>query len=334
MRSQSGSRDPADYKLEGPAALRVLFGQCGECAWYKILVRSMTGYGRGQSEGGGCRVTVEIRSVNHRFLDLKLRGAALEPAQEEKLRQLVGKTVTRGALSLSTRVDRGGTSTELHVDQAIARRAHNELRQLSDLLGMEGEVPLSMICNQPGVMVAAESDPESDQEAAGLLAEQLLQAGGDALAELAQMRLTEGSILRRDLESRLTKLRELATELAEHARDTPEVAQKRLQERIDRLLKHSKVEVDPARLAQEVAIVADKLDITEELVRVSAHLEQLAELIGKTEPVGRKLDFLVQELGREFNTVTSKSQSAKVAHLVVEAKAEMEKIREQVQNIE
>lgn len=334
MHPQIGSRDPADYNSGASAGLGASGEERAECPWYKLHVRSMTGYGRGQSEGDGCRVTVEIRSVNHRFLDLKLRGTALEPAQEEKLRQLVGKTVTRGALSLSTRVDRGAGATELHVDQAAAQRAHAQLRQLSDQLGLEGEIPLSMICNQPGVMAVAESDPEADKVAAGLLAEQVLQAGALALAELAQMRLTEGSILRRDLESRLTKLQELAAALAEHAKDTPEVAQKRLQDRLDRLLKHSTVEVDPARLAQEVAIVADKLDITEELVRVSAHLEQVAELISKSEPVGRKLDFLVQELGREFNTVTSKSQSAKVAHLVVEAKAEMEKIREQVQNIE
>jgi uncharacterized protein (TIGR00255 family) len=305
-----------------------------ESAWYKFRVRSMTGYGRGQSEGGGCRVTVEIRSVNHRFLDLKIRGASLEPAQEDKLRQRVGKTVTRGALSLSTRVDRQGSATELRVDEAAARRVHGELLQLSEMLGMEREIPLSMICNQPGVMVVPEADPEADREAAGQLEEQLLSAAGDALEELSEMRLTEGTILRRDIESRLATLEGLAAQLAEHSKDTPEVAQKRLQDRIDRLLKHSKVEVDEARLAQEVAIVADKLDITEELVRVSAHLEQIAELVAKSDPVGRKLDFLVQELGREFNTVTSKSQSAKVAHLVVEAKAEMEKIREQVQNIE
>ncbi len=294
----------------------------------------MTGYGRGQSEGDGCRVTVEIRSVNHRFLDLKLRGASLEPAQEDKLRQLVGKTVTRGALSLSTRVDRRGTIAALRVDYAAARRAHSELRQLSELLGIDREIPLSMICNQPGVMVVPDVDPELDRQAAGQLIEQLLSATTNALADLGEMRLSEGTILRRDLESRLSNLKELAAQLAEHANDTPEITQKRLQDRIDRLLKHSKVEVDAARLAQEVAIVADKVDITEELVRVSSHLEQMAVFIAKAEPVGRKLDFLVQELGREFNTVTSKSQSAKVAHLVVEAKAEMEKIREQVQNIE
>ncbi len=191
-----------------------------------------------------------------------------------------------------------------------------------------------MICNQPGVMVVAEADPESDRAAAGVLEGHLLEAGGAALSELSAMRLTEGKILRRDLDQRLSTLRGLAAELDEHAKVTPELAQGRLQERIDRLLKHSKVEVDAARLAQEVAIVADKLDITEELVRVAAHLEQIAELIGQDEPVGRKLDFLVQELGREFNTITSKSQSAKVGRLVVDAKAEMEKIREQVQNIE
>jgi uncharacterized protein (TIGR00255 family) len=294
----------------------------------------MTGYGRGQSEGGGCRVTVEIRSVNHRFLDLKLRGAALESAQEEKLRQLVTQALTRGAVSVSTRIDRTGSKSELRVDEEAARRVHGQLQELSELLGISGEIPLAMICNQPGVIVAPEADAETEKAYAKLLADLIAKAGAEALSELSSMRLVEGTILRRDMDARLSVLQGLAGELSEHAKDTPEVAQKRLQERIDRLLKHAKVEVDPARLAQEVAIVADKLDITEELVRISAHLEQLAELINLSEPVGRKLDFLVQELGREFNTITSKSQSAKVAHLVVEAKAEMEKIREQVQNIE
>ena len=294
----------------------------------------MTGYGRGQSEGGGCRVTVEIRSVNHRFLDLKLRGAALEPAHEEQLRQLLGKTLTRGAVSVSIRVDRSGAQSEMKIDEAAARRVHSQLQQLSDIFGMNREIPLSMICNQPGVLVAASADAEADKESAAVLAEQLLAASKGAVEELAAMRLTEGKILGRDLDSRLTNLNELAAQLQEHAKDTPETAQARLHDRLERLLKHSKVEVDAARLAQEVAIVADKLDITEELVRLSAHLEQIRELVAQSEPVGRKLDFLVQELGREFNTITSKSQSAKVAHLVVEAKAEMEKIREQVQNIE
>lgn len=290
----------------------------------------MTGYGRGQSEEFGCRVTVEIRSVNHRFLDLKLRGAALEPAQEGKLRQLIGKSISRGALSVSTRIDRRGGQSEVRIDHAAARRAHSQLSQLGDVLGLRAELPLSMICSQPGVMVAAETDPE----AARRIGEQVLEAASGALEELTTMRLTEGGTLRKDLETRLGALRELASSLGEHAKSTPEETQRRLQERLDRLLKHSKVEVDEARLAQEVAIVADRLDVTEELVRVSSHLDQVTELVEESVPVGRKLDFLVQELGREFNTITSKSQSAKVARLVVEAKAEMEKIREQVQNIE
>jgi uncharacterized protein (TIGR00255 family) len=272
---------------------------------------------------------VEIRSVNHRFLDLKLRGQTLEAPQEEKLRQLVGKAISRGALSVSTRVDKQLGQGEHRIDQAAARRVHSRLSQLSDALGLSAEIPLTMICNQPGVMVT-ESDPESTRRTGELV----LEAAAHALEDLGSMRVREGAILRKDLETRLSSLKELAQKLGENAKNTPEEARKRLQDRIDRLLKHSKVEVDEARLAQEVAIAADRLDVTEELVRVSAHLEQVAELVKESVPVGRKLDFLVQELGREFNTITSKSQSAKVARLVVEAKAEMEKIREQVQNIE
>ena len=154
----------------------------------------MTGYGRGKSEREGCRVTVEIRSVNHRFLDLKLRGTALDAVSEGKLRQLVGNGVTRGALSVSTRVDRRAGQGELQVDQDLARRAHAQLSELSELLGLSKEIPLSLICSHPGVMYSA----EADDGATSLIAELVLEAAGGALGELVAMRETEGASLRRD----------------------------------------------------------------------------------------------------------------------------------------
>lgn len=289
----------------------------------------MTGYGRGQSEHQGCRVTVEIRSVNHRFLDIKLRGAALDPATEEKLRGAARAKLTRGAVTVATRIDSQSRQSELRIDSAAARRAHNELRSLSGVLGLDREIPLALICSQPGVMVAGEVEDNSEAVSIAVTA-----AAKAAVEDLLGMRETEGKALKGDVQARLEVLAALAKQLSELAKDSPAEAQRRLNERLERLLKNSKVQVDDARLAQEVAIAADRLDVTEELVRVESHLQQIHEILAQETSIGRRLDFLVQELGREFNTVTSKSQSAEIARAVVEAKAEMEKIREQVQNIE
>ncbi len=294
----------------------------------------MTGYGRGKSEVEGSAITVEIRSVNHRFLDLKLRGAALEPKHEETLRKRIGKAITRGALSVSIRLDRQSGQGTPQVDSAAAQRVYQDLRSLAESLGTNTEIPLALVVGTPGVMVARAASAAESEAQALAVGDCILKAADVALAELVEMRAAEGASLKSDIESRLGTLSALAIELGELAKTGPADAQKRLEERLAKLLKNSQVEVDEARIAQEVAVLADKLDVTEELVRLSSHFEQLAILLSEAKPVGRKLDFLVQELGREFNTVTSKSQSANVARLVVDAKAELEKIREQVQNVE
>lgn len=290
----------------------------------------MTGYGRGHGQAAGPRVTVEIRAVNHRFLDLKLRGANIEAACEEALRKKVSASLSRGSVSVSVRIDVGGQRGEGRIDERAAQRACEELRGLSRRLGLQGDIGLGLLLAQPGVVVHG----ELDEEATKSLSASILAAADEALQGLAEMRTTEGAELCRDLLSRVETLRGIAAQLREKTDEAPELARKRFEERIAQLLKASQVEVDPQRLAQEVAIAADKMDVTEELVRVASHLQQISDLADSHEPVGRRLDFLVQELGREFNTIGSKSQSAEIARLVVEAKAEMEKIREQVQNIE
>jgi len=290
----------------------------------------MTGYGRGQSESPHCQVTVDIRSVNHRFLDLKIRGAALDPGSEEKLRERIGKSVSRGALSVSIRIEQQGDSKQLRVDLQAAKMAYDGLQELRDSLGLREEVSLELLCKQPGVMGIAPSDDKALAE----VGECALSAAAGALEQLMAMRTKEGKALRLDMESRLERLASIADTLAQAASKSPEDARTRLEERIGKLLKSTAIAIDESRLAQEVAITADRLDVSEEIVRVRSHLDQLEELLQESNPVGRRLDFLVQELGREFNTVTSKSQSARIARMVVDAKAEMEKIREQVQNIE
>jgi uncharacterized protein (TIGR00255 family) len=294
-------------------------------------VRSMTGYGRGLAERDGRRAVVEIRSVNHRFMDIKLRGAALDAGLEERLASRVRERITRGSLTVTIRVEGAAAAAALRVDEHAARRVHEALRHLAASLDLDaGRISLELIAAQPGVLVPIEGDRSSDA-----LAECVAEATERALDGLVAMRDAEGQTLRRDLVRRFDGLRQLASSLERLAGSAPEDGGRRLRDRLGRLLAAGKVAVDEARLAQEVAILADRLDITEELVRVGSHIGQLGELMGQgNQAVGRRLDFLVQELGREFNTVASKSQSAEIARLVVEAKAELEKVREQVQNVE
>jgi len=290
----------------------------------------MTGYGRGVADVDGSRASIEIRSVNHRFMDVKLRGASLDPAIEEKVQARLRKSIGRGALTVTIKLDSQSRAAVSRIDLVAARRAHTALRELADSVGLEQEISLSLLCSQPGVMVATEADRSSEP-----LAASIHQAAEAALSELLAMREREGSTLQRDLTARLERLGELATTLEGLAKSAPDEAQKRLNDRLQRLLSNSKVTSDDARLAQEVALLSDRLDVTEEIVRVRSHLGQLADLMKTADkPIGRRMDFLVQELGREFNTVASKSQSAEIASTVVEAKAGLEKIREQVQNIE
>jgi uncharacterized protein (TIGR00255 family) len=291
----------------------------------------MTGYGRGVAERDGHRVAAEIRSVNHRFLDLKLRGASLDPALEDRLLSRVRARVTRGAITLTIRLETTRSAASIRVDLGAARRTYEALRELADALQIQREIDLPLVCAQPGVITLVEQERGTET-----LSEVAAEAVDAALEQLMTMRDAEGQTLARDLGARLETMIGLTRSLEGHVGTAPEDAQRRLSERLTRLLKNSKVAVDDQRLAQEVAVLADRLDVTEELVRVSSHVDQLRNLMNGNdeEAVGRRLDFLVQELGREYNTIASKSQSAEIARVVVDAKAELEKIREQVQNIE
>lgn len=290
----------------------------------------MTGYGRGASETDGILATVEIRSVNHRFLDLKLRGATLAPEVEEAITGAVRERVERGSVTVQVRVEQHGEVSALRIDREAARRVHAELSAMREELGIDEPVSLALICAQPGVMVLRQDEPGGEG-----VASCVLEAASRALDGMIRMRETEGMALSRDLEGRLSRLSELVDELAENAQREPAQARQRLHERLARLMEGSEIAVEGDRLAQEVALLADRLDITEELVRLRSHLEH-AGFLGSEIPnaVGRRLEFMVQEMGREINTVGAKSHSAEIARLVVDAKAELEKIREQVQNIE
>jgi uncharacterized protein (TIGR00255 family) len=291
----------------------------------------MTGYGRGTAERGGRRVTIEIRSVNHRFLDVKVRGASLEAGVEEAIVARVRDQIDRGSVAIAVRIERRAV-TGFAIDRDAARAAHATLRALAEELGTPPP-GLDLVVGQPGVVVSPDADAGDDGELAAAAGA----AADTALTALIAMRVTEGGALARELEARGAALRGIVAEVAQLAEHVPGDLRRRLDERIRRLLADADAaaSVEPARLAQEVALLADRADVTEELVRLASHLEQLAAVIAtETGSVGRRLDFLLQEVGRELNTIGSKSPSAEIIARVVAAKVELEKLREQAQNVE
>ncbi|HSN28079.1 MAG TPA: YicC/YloC family endoribonuclease [Kofleriaceae bacterium] len=277
----------------------------------------MTGFGRGVAEHAGTRVAVDIRSVNHRFLDLKLRGT-LAPALEEAISQRVRAAIERG--SISVQVHFVQTAGVAKVDLAAAGAAHVQLAEVARALGLPGP-DLALVLAHPGVLAS-----RGDEELPDAV---ILGATDAALAQLQTMRASEGAALARELTARLGELARLREQIAGLSRDVPGQLRARLLERIGKL-----EGLEPQRVAQEVALLADRADVTEELVRLASHLEQARALVAGPGSVGRRLDFLVQELGRELNTIGSKSALAEITALVVEGKAVLEKVREQVQNVE
>ncbi len=287
----------------------------------------MTGFGRGTSDHAAVRATVDIRAVNHRFLDLKLRGN-LPPATEEAIASKIRATLERGAISVSVHLARTSPSSA-RIDYAAARAAHESLRQLANQLGFVGP-DLKLVLAQPGVIISDANASTTEQEDAMHAA--IVAATELALAQLAAMRETEGQALARDLAARLDEIGATCTQLAGRAATVPSELQRKLHERVQRLL--GDAHLDPARLAQEIALLADRADISEELVRLASHLDQARALVADAKPSGRRLDFLVQEIGRELNTIGSKASAAELTAAVVGGKAALEKLREQVQNVE
>jgi len=284
----------------------------------------MTGFGRGVSEQGSVRATVDLRTVNHRFLDLKLR-ATVAPALEEQISSKIRAGIERGSVAVSVHVARPTAATgALRIDEAAAHHAHTTLRHMATTLGL-APPDLALVLAQPGVIQTSSDDGDVGDSA-------ILAALDQALAQLSEMRAVEGAALQRELLSRLDELAQLRATIETHAAGITEQLHKKLVDRVAKLV--GDAAIDPARLAQEVALLAERADITEELVRLGSHLDQARTIATGSAASGRKLDFLVQEIGRELNTIGSKSQRTEISASIVEAKSVLEKMREQVQNVE
>jgi uncharacterized protein (TIGR00255 family) len=290
-------------------------------------MRSMTGYGVGDAPLQTGRLVVEIRSVNHRFLDVRVRAghrfADLAPLVESFARE----KFARGRLDILVRGE-GGVGGGGTIDRERARAAWRELSALRDEIAPNQELPLSLLATVPDLFVSPVDELREEARAAARTA-----FDAAALA-LDAMRAREGAALREDLVTRLAALREIAAGIAARAPALVELHRKKLLERAERLKLAQELHADSARLEQEIALFAERVDIAEELTRLESHCDQFETMLKAGGSIGRRLDFLLQELAREANTMGAKSPDAQVSHAIVEAKAEIERMREQVQNVE
>lgn len=292
-------------------------------------MRSMTGFGVGEAplvKTSG-KLTVEIRAVNHRYLDVRVRAPSQLPDLGATVEAIARERLSRGRFDVTVRLE-GAALGAVVLHEERARSVFKALVALRDELAPGVEVPLSLLGAVPDLFIPSIEQAGDEVRAA-------LSASFDAALEsLDAMRLREGLALGDDIVRRLVTVRKLALTVAERAPHVVELYKKKLKERAERLRAASDVDVDTGRLEQELALFADRVDICEELTRLESHTSHFETLLAGADAVGRRLDFLLQEMAREANTIGSKSQDAGIAHSVVELKAEIERMREQVQNVE
>lgn len=293
------------------------------------MANSMTGFGRGEASGHGYHFTVELKAVNHRFFEVSVRMPRNLNVLEERIRKILQGKIQRGRIDVFINVKEIEEKKRLvKVDKDLALSYDKTLKDLAFTLKTPYETDIYRLAALPEVFSV--EDLETDFE---LLWEPLSGATTEALHGFVQMRQVEGERLAEDLLNRLHTIMEAKDEIAGYSDTVVLDYQGRLRERIQVLLGESAI-LDEAKLASEVAFFADRVSITEELVRLQSHIDQCQEALKSTEAVGRKLDFLVQEMNREINTIGSKANNLNISQLVVQMKSELEKIREQVQNLE
>lgn len=294
------------------------------------VIRSMTGYGQAVRQGGNLRIQVDMKSVNHRFGEISIRLPREWLAFEDRLRRMIAGRIRRGRVEVYVQAERtGDVPAEAAIDWALAGAYRRAAEELKERFSLAGDLTVSDLLAVPGV-VAAGGTLDAGEETASALAE----AVGEALDQLCRMREAEGASLEADLRKRLAVLGGLAEEAARQAPLAVVQMRAKLTQRMRELLADAGVRLDESRLAMETALMAERSNIDEELTRIRSHLDQFADMLESADPIGRKLDFLIQELNREINTIGSKSAQTELSVLVVEMKAELEKMREQVQNIE
>ena len=290
-------------------------------------MQSMTGCGTGRVQRDEWEVTAEIKSVNHRFLDLGMRLPRNIAFLEPVVREETGKILKRGHVDVFLTVRRTGTSdVQISVDEELARQYCETGKILEGTIGAEYDMSVSKLLTMEGIVTLTEK--EMDQSLISAMCAEALQV---ALQQMVVMRGKEGAHLKEDLRIHLDAVAELRLKVLDRAPKVVTEYREKLEERLKALLTDG---VDPQRLAQETAIMADRCAIDEELARLESHIAQMRNFLESEGETGKKMDFLIQEMNREVNTIGSKAQDAEIAKYVVDLKSEIEKLREQVQNVE
>lgn len=292
------------------------------------MLKSMTGYGKGEATAQHGVFTVEIRSVNHRYGEVSIKMPRTFMAWENDVKRQVSSQLKRGKIDVFVQWEELSAAGSIpQVDMIVARGYHDAFSLLADELKLSKDMPLSLLLSQKGVMKDSSTVIDETE-----LQPYLFSALKEAVSAIDAMRTREGKALETDLLSRRSQIAEWTGQISERTPLVVSEYRQKLKTRLELLLEGT--DLDESRLAQEIAMMADRSDVTEEIVRLGSHFSQFDEALGLAEPVGRKLDFLMQEMNREVNTIGSKSNDTELTALVIRIKAEMEKMREQVQNVE
>ena len=292
------------------------------------MIKSMTGYGGAKGSAEGLSVSIELKSVNNRYLDVSVKLPRTLLFAEEPIKAAVGRHISRGKVDVFVTVDASASDDmEVRVNEPLLRGYAEALNAAAEKYGLQNDLSLMSVCRLPDVLSTDRREIDNSALMSGL--GEILE---QALCEYDAMRLLEGEKLRDDVLSRLDEISRLTGIVEENAPKTVEEYRARLGQKLQEVL--GSTNIDESRILTEAAIFADKIAVDEETVRLRSHLSQLRGLCKGDSPAGRKMDFLIQELNRESNTIGSKCQNADIAHVVVELKAEIEKIREQIQNVE
>ncbi len=295
------------------------------------MFRSMTSFARARGTVGGKDITVEIKSVNNRFFDCSVRISRLYTFLEDKIRQyLQSRGIVRGKIDVSVNVDMlEQEGVEICLDTAYTKSYLDALYKLRDTFELKDDISVMRVAANKDIFSLRK--PEDDLEKDWNDIKEILD---EAIPQFIKRREIEGENLYRNICEKIENIKGYVAEISENSDDDINGYAKKLEDRIVKFLNDNSVNIDEQRILTEVAIFADKVAIDEELVRLSSHFDAFYEIAESGEPAGRKLDFLVQEMNRETNTIGSKSNDSRIAKLVIEMKSELEKIREQIQNIE
>jgi uncharacterized protein (TIGR00255 family) len=293
------------------------------------MMKSMTAYARAEKTADEINVSTEIRSYNSRYLDISLRIMHGYNVLEEKIKASIIEKIARGRIEVSLQINDGSDEAyDFEINIPKARAYYDRLVQLKDQLDLHSEITVDLLVREGGVIRSVEIDRDLDA-----VWPVVRDCVDEALNNLVEMRKKEGEFIALDITGRINRIEKSVHLIEKESSDLLYHYQQRLKERIVALTRDM-VEIDPERITQEAAFLAGKSDISEEIVRVASHIKQFRTIMKSEEPAGRKLNFLLQELHREFNTMGSKTEKAHVSHTIVEVKSELEKIREQLQNVE